>query len=239
MKNILRVEKIFIVVWTIFFVWSCTEPTEKLLVHDYAAYFPINESHVQYYEVTEINIDAPLEIYDTTVYYLKIVADSIYYKGDTLYGNYSRWKSPIGENNYVVQGREVRELKSPVGYYIEKRDNCRKIKARLPLRLTDKWNPNIYCISSTTTRLSEIKALDIPKQIEGLVYDSVVHVVNQYDSSLIHLDIQQEYYAVDFGMLYYEQTTIVSNSADLDFTLPIRERVVVGQMVEMRQIFPQ
>ena len=104
------------------------------------------------------------------------------------------------------------------------------------MRMSARWNPNIYCISSDSTELSEIKALDVPKMINGQLFDSVVHIINQYDSSLVHLDVKQEYYALGVGLIYSEETRIVSNSADLDFTKPIRERIVVGQMIEIRQI---
>ncbi|MDD2564156.1 MAG: hypothetical protein PHU27_08085 [Salinivirgaceae bacterium] len=231
----MRVLIIISVFVAILFV-SCTEKSEMLIVPDYSNYFPIAQGQVQFFEVREINIDAPLEIYDTTLYNLKIVADTVYSSGDTLLGFYSILKSPSGAEQWVPVGRVVREIQSPVGNYIETQNNCRKIKARLPMRNSAHWNPNIYCISSDSTDMSEIKALDVPRMFAGQGFDSVVHIVNQYDSSLIHLDVKQEYYAANFGLVYLEETKIVSNSSDLDFTKPIRERIVVGQMVEIRQL---
>jgi predicted acetyltransferase len=126
-----------------------------------------------------------------------------------------------------------RQISSPVGSYIEKFDNCRMVKSLLPVRNTTTWNPYVYCLTNDGILFSKVRKAHLPGTINEMYYDSVLHIVHKYDSSLIHLRVNQEIWAAGQGLVYSEVTDISSNTPNLDFTKPIRERIVTGTIYEM------
>ena len=213
-------------------ITACNNKTEQPNPPNHSTYFPFYRNEVQYFEVKEISIDAPLNIYDTTIYTLSIVTDSLFNSGDTTVGHYTLLK---GDSVKTPIGRLVRELSSPVGSYIENWNNCRVVKSLLPIKNGASWNSQIYCITSDSNEFSKIITAHTPSTIDSRFYDSTFKVVHSYDSSLIHLKANQEIWAAGYGLIYSEKVDIISNNPNLDFTIPIRQRIEMGTIFEMQR----
>jgi len=65
------------------------------------------------------------------------------------------------------------------------------------------------------------------------MFDSVLTVTQEADSSLIHKDYRIEQFARDTGLIYKEITTI--NSQEIEPGVPLEERITTGSI--FRQTF--
>lgn len=230
-----RITKLAITILTSI-ILSCNTSNEPPKSNNHSRYFPIQDKEEQNFEVLKITIDAPINLYDTVKYETKIITDTVFKTDDRTIGYYTIHKtsSPI-----TASERMVRELTYPIGRYIESYNNCRTIKSLLPVKEGTTWNSKIHCINSDNTPLSKVTKAHRPSTISGMYYDSTIQIVHLYDSSLIHLKVEQEIWATNHGLIYSEITDIVSNSPDIDFTVPIRQRVVKGTIYEVSRKISQ
>ena len=221
----------------ILLIWGCNR-SENIKLPDHSVFFPIEENRIQKFYIKSITIDRPMNYYDTLEYYISIEPDSIYINSNMLIGEYTVFRGNSIATTTMPDNRLIRELAAPAGMYVENIDNCRKVKCRLPVIAGNYWNPGIYCSESDTVPNSVIKNIKTLFTLNDKLFDSVVHIVNHYDSSLINLNIEQEFWAAHHGLIYKEITNISSNDAgDLDPTIPIRERIRIGTIVEIFQVF--
>lgn len=214
---------------------ACANEAVVPTLPDHTRYFPVQEGQSELYRVVDINIDAPVNIFDTTIYYVQAQADTvIFLTNGGLYAEYAVYQIDSLAQT-TVHSRFTRERHS-AGEYAETYDNCRRVKARLPLREGDSWNAMVYCSDSDSVMMSRVAALHRPAFVAEILYDSVVTVIHHYDSSLVHLRVSSESWAAGVGLVRREETQVLSNSANLDFTLPIRDRVVTGRMVTVERV---
>lgn len=230
---------LFLLLITCFFAINCKEQGGVSPIYDHSSYFPINAGKIQIFYVKAIRIDAGMEIYDTTEYYFSVIPDTVYDNSGVLTGEYTIFKGNQVSDITQPYGRMIRELTAPKGRYIEVIDNCREIKSRLPVEAGNYWNAHILCSTSGETGYSYINKAHAAYTLNLQKFDSVIHAVHVYDSSLIHLNVNQEVWAANKGMVYKEITDILSNSANMDPTLPIRKRITAGSIIEIFQIFEE
>jgi hypothetical protein len=224
------ISKIFVFCACFVLLAGCENKSDVPFPPNHSVYFPFFEGQVQRFAVRQITIDAPLNYFDTVEYDLLVIPDSILHSQTTTLGHYTLLKDAVTP---VPIGRLVREISFPVGSYTENYGKCRLVKCLLPIREAMTWNSRSYCVNSDSVALSTIGKAHVPRMINGVLYDSVLHIVHNYDSSLIHLKVQQEIWAAGFGLIYSEVTEISSNTPNLDFTKPIRERIVTGTIYEL------
>ncbi len=229
----LLINKIFIFLLCLTLLLGCKNNSEIPIPPDHSSYFPFDQT--QRFMVRQITIDAPLNYYDTVEYLMDIYVDSVFNSHDAKYGHYSMYKV---DEDMTPLGFLEREISAPVGSYIEKYDNCRMVKSLLPVRDNASWNPYVYCMTTDVSLYSKIRKAHLPGTVQEFLYDSILHIVHNYDSSLIQLKVNQEIWAAGHGLVYSEVTEISSNTSDLDFTKPIRERIVTGTIYEMTRIIP-
>jgi hypothetical protein len=193
---------------------------------DYS-YFPVDSGRWSEFKVKEINIDAPLNIYDTLEYYVRYQLSGIFIdnQGDTLIkvlryyrdNEADRWQ-PI--NTWLL------------GIYdnmaIEEEENIRYIKLRFPLTIGKQWNGNAYNRTDTLQLFNyEVKSLDEPFVLNDISCDSVLLISQKSESTAISKIDFYERYAKHIGLIQKQEIDIRSEVLD-DLSIPVENRVTQG-----------
>lgn len=198
---------------------------------NHAGYFPINRQ--QTFRIKTITIDAPLNLFDTIEYTYTISVDTVIQNNGETTGFYTIEYHNVNRPSE----RLVREIIFPVGAFTETYDNCKIIKCPLPIPQLQTWDSRIFCSENQKNQRSRVLKAHFPIQFENKTIDSALLISHKYDSSLIHLKSHSELYGIPYGLLYSEKIDILSNSPNLDFTIPIRERIEIGTITTIEQIF--
>lgn len=209
---------------TIISVSCVDEPQEQFNRNSDYNYFPLATGQYIDYEVTEIFIDKPSNIYDTTNYLIRKRIDIPFIEsnGDTA------WRVEILKSN-LNQAIEVSDIWSAKltdekAETIE--ENLRIVKIRFPLKLNKQWDGNLF--NSETPHYFTITGIHEPKTINNIQFDSVLTVTHDADSSIIHKKLSYEQYAFGIGLVYKEITDL--NSQEPEPGVPVEERVTTGSV---------
>lgn len=182
---------------------GCTEDNENYFASRDKDYYPLISGAFNVYSVTEINIDTPSEVFDTTEYQLKEMIGGTFIddEGKQAYlmlrykrnNNTQEWSiSDVWSVQYNNQRLFITE------------ENIRYVKMYLPLLLGKTWDGNTYNTMDET--VYEITGLDEAQTINNQAFDSCLTVTQEFDSSLIHKNIVYEQFARDTGLIYKEIT---------------------------------
>lgn len=194
-------------------------------------YFPLVSGNTLIYKITEINIDKPSEIFDTTIYYLKEIIDIplLDNENDTAYRieRYTRFSS---DDNWIIHSVWSAKITENTAEKVE--ENYRYVKIRFPVRTGYTWNGNIY--NECESQEYRVSSVNSYYQIGDFVFDSCLTVVHDSSSSLIHKDLDYEVYAYRIGLVYKEMTYL--NSQEVIFDVPIEERVTTGTIYKQELV---
>ncbi|HNQ67269.1 MAG TPA: hypothetical protein PKN32_02740 [Bacteroidales bacterium] len=215
---------IYILLIFTIFVLSCeNENNNNYSVFTGKEYFPLITGNSLIYKVTEITIDKPSEVYDTSIYYLKEITDIALLdnENDTAY-RIERYTKKTLNDNWIIHSVWSAKITENTAEKVE--ENYRYVKIRFPVKTGYSWNGNIFneC-ESQEYRTSSVNSF---YQIGDFAFDSCLTVVHDSSFSLIHKDLAYEVYAYRIGLIYKEQTYI--NSQEVVFEVPIEERITTG-----------
>ncbi|HNY44110.1 MAG TPA: hypothetical protein PKH15_05425 [Bacteroidales bacterium] len=188
-------------------------------------YFPLIEGNSIIYKVTEINIDKPSNVYDTSIYYLNEIVESPFIDNE----NDTAWRIERytrKDENYSWIINSVWSAKLTNKYAVKVEENQRKIKIRFPIKENLSWNGNL--LNNQKVQEYEILRFDHKFNIGSVQFDSCLTVMQDSSMSLIHKDLAYEIYAKNIGLVYKKEIYI--NSQEVTHNVPIEERITVGRI---------
>lgn len=210
-------------------LFGCSEDNEDYFVARDMGYYPVETGKYNQYEVTEINIDAPSEVYDTIHYQLKELIGGSYTdnEGQEAY-MFVRYKRQDTTKNWSLSDVWSLSVSNQKLFLTE--ENLKYVKIYFPVSTGKSWDGNAY--NTLEPQTYEITGLDRPETINNFYFDSVLTVTQEADSSLIHKDLLFEQYARDTGLIYKEITRI--NSQEIEPGVPVDERITTGSIYRQK-----
>ena len=97
------------------------------------------------------------------------------------------------------------------GYLNE--ENITYTKLIFPLSLNIFWNGNAF--NNLDYQEYSIESLNIPFQLNDLIFDSTVTVIQNYKSNLLEFENAKEIYATGIGLIFKEDVQLEINSGNL------------------------
>lgn len=202
------------------FLTSCKKENTTPETIDYS-YFPLKISQELEYKVTKIKIDAPVNVYDTQIYYLKERIDSFYFDetGNKIF-RIERYKRIDNLSNWEISDAWIAQIVNNQAHKVE--ENIRYVKMVFPLKLQLRWDGNAH--NTLVKQIYSVDKLHEPwKQ-----YDSTCLIVQQNKESLIDKYYQSERYAKNVGLV--EKVSINISQAYIIQGLPIEQRIKRGEI---------
>jgi hypothetical protein len=213
--------------WFILIVllFSCKEEVPEPVVTDYR-YFPLAAGNSWTYSVTRITIDKPLNLYDTSRYYLLEQIDSCYVDNTgELAWRVVRSVRTDTASAWIVSDVWVAQIAENKAFSVE--ENVRYFKLWFPVTENKTWNGNMY--NQLDVLNYEITSLGVPASVGSLLFDEVLTVTHRYDSSLISKDHIFEVYAYGVGLVRRDSISVDSQEQLSVYPpVPIENRVTRG-----------
>jgi hypothetical protein len=215
---------------------SCTkDPIDNPEVFTGKEYFPLKSNNYLIYKITQITIDKPSDLYDTSIYYIKEVVDVQFIdnEGDSAF-RIERYRSENLDNNWIINSVWASKLSGNTAEKVE--ENERIVKLRFPVTEDLSWNGNL--LNDLEEQEFWISSINQDYNLNTFVFDSCLTVFQDSSSSLIHKDLAYEIYAYRTGLVYKEMTYL--NSQEVIYGVPIENRITTGtiyiqELVEIGQ----
>ncbi|HOY39572.1 MAG: hypothetical protein KBB11_09595 [Bacteroidales bacterium] len=215
---------VFILISFSLFAASCDNTPEAEPAGLYGLqYFPLDTSKFILYDVVEITIDKPVNVYDTLHYQLMERYSEPYTdnSGNLAY-KMERWVRDDDLSNFTLSDVWVAQVSDQSAQTVE--ENVRFVKIRFPARPNRSWNGNVFNIYESQEYY--ITNIDKAAEINGFSFDSTLTVVQQLDSSLIHKNDCIEIYAKNIGLVFKQKINI--NSQEVIPNVDIDDRITTG-----------
>ena len=193
-------------------------------------YFPYSETSIWFDSIVSITIDMPSESFDTSIIVQKTMVDSIVDVELTTKIYCSRYILKSGTWQYF---KRFWFEKSPTKL-LRFEDNLIWFDLVFPIREGISWNYYGYNINSDTLLRNSIARCNYPGVVNGRMYDSLLEIYHQMDSTLIFKRTDASYYAANVGFLYRESVDIVSDDPSYDYTLPIEQRIKTATILRIK-----
>lgn len=189
---------------------SSCKPIDYDNINYYYNYFPLQINQEKEFLVT--NIVHSSFGRDTSSYFLKeIITDyNINIEGDTVYTLERYWKVD-SSLNYEIKDVWTSKKNLGAGYLNE--ENITYTKLIFPLSLNIYWNGNAF--NNLDYQEYSIESINIPFQLNDLIFDSTVTVIQNYKSNLLEFENAKEIYATGIGLIYKEDVQLEINSGNL------------------------
>ena len=189
---------------------SSCKPIDYDNINYYYNYFPLQINQEKEFLVT--NIVHSSFGRDTSSYFLKeIITDyNINIEGDTVYTLERYWKVD-SSLNYEIKDVWTSKKNLGAGYLNE--ENITYTKLIFPLSLNIFWNGNAF--NNLDYQEYSIESINIPFQLNDLIFDSTVTVIQNYKSNLLEFENAKEIYATGIGLIYKEDVQLEINSGNL------------------------
>ena len=173
-------------------------------------YYPLQINQVKEFFVTNIVHNSFGK--DTTTYFLKeIITDyNINMEGDTVYRVERYWKVD-SSLSYEIKDVWTSKKNLSAGYLNE--ENITYTKLIFPLSLNIYWNGNAF--NNLGYQEYSIESLNIPFQLNNVIFDSSLTVIQNYKSNLLEFVNSKEIYATGIGLIYKEDVQVEINSGNL------------------------
>ncbi len=173
-------------------------------------YYPLQINQVKEFFVTNIVHNSFGK--DTTTYFLKeIITDyNINMEGDTVYKVERYWKVD-SSLSYEIKDVWTSKKNLSAGYLNE--ENITYTKLIFPLSLNIYWNGNAF--NNLGYQEYSIESLNIPFQLNNVIFDSSLTVIQNYKSNLLEFENSKEIYATGIGLIYKEDVQVEINSGNL------------------------
>ena len=179
-------------------------------INYYYNYFPLQINQEKEFLVT--NIVHSSFGRDTSSYFLKeIITDyNINIEGDTVYTLERYWKV---DSSLSYEIKDVWTSKRNLGAGYLNEENITYTKLIFPLSLNIFWNGNAF--NNLDYQEYSIESINIPFQLNDLIFDSTVTVIQNYKSNLLEFENAKEIYATGIGLIYKEDVQLEINSGNL------------------------
>ncbi|MBH19198.1 MAG: hypothetical protein CL851_02115 [Crocinitomicaceae bacterium] len=189
---------------------SSCKPIDYDNINYYYNYFPLQINQEKEFLVT--NIVHSSFGRDTSSYFLKeIITDyNINIEGDTVYTLERYWKVD-SSLNYEIKDVWTSKRNLGAGYLNE--ENITYTKLIFPLSLNIFWNGNAF--NNLDYQEYSIESINIPFQLNDLIFDSAVTVIQNYKSNLLEFENAKEIYATGIGLIYKEDVQLEINSGNI------------------------
>ena len=189
---------------------SSCKPIDYDNINYYYNYFPLQINQEKEFLVT--NIVHSSFGRDTSSYFLKeIITDyNINIEGDTVYTLERYWKV---DSSLSYEIKDVWTSKRNLGAGYLNEENITYTKLIFPLSLNIFWNGNAF--NNLDYQEYSIESLNIPFQLNDLIFDSTVTVIQNYKSNLLEFENAKEIYATGIGLIYKEDVQLEINSGNL------------------------
>ncbi len=189
---------------------SSCKPIDYDNINYYYNYFPLQINQEKEFLVT--NIVHSSFGRDTSSYFLKeIITDyNINIEGDTVYTLERYWKV---DSSLSYEIKDVWTSKRNLGAGYLNEENITYTKLIFPLSLNIFWNGNAF--NNLDYQEYSIESLNIPFQLNNLIFDSTVTVIQNYKSNLLEFENAKEIYATGIGLIYKEDVQLEINSGNL------------------------
>lgn len=165
-------------------------------------YYPINEGHFVVYHVKDIFIDAAVNQFDTTEFYIKaMIGDTFMDNQNRITRRYERFYGPTMNGPWVLTDIWTTLINGNKAELIE--ENNRKIKLVFSPTKSQEWDANAYnTLGESDSYYSDIH---LPYSIGNLNFDSTVTVIEElYDPTspnLVEHKNKYEIYAKGVGLI--------------------------------------
>lgn len=222
----------------VFLFFVTTQACKKIVIlpeqktFDYS-YFPIKNGAWKIFQVTEINIDNPSNVFDTLEYFILHRYEEYYVdatKDSMLI--ISRFYRKNSEEKWKKINRWYAGIKENKAIQVE--ENIKYVKQNYPLELHKQWNGNVYNHSDTLNKfVYKIVALDTSTRVNNKNFDSVLIVNQRNFSSAVEKYFYQESYAKHIGLIKKQEINIYSERIE---SIPIEERISKGRIFTMKII---
>ncbi len=230
-------KKITYITLIIFFIFSCKKDDKISDIKniDYS-YYPLKTGNYIIYDVTEINIDKAIGIYDTTKYQLKEYVESKFTgsNGKTQY-RIERYKRKNDTIPWTIS--DVWAIYFLDNKLVKVEENIPIIKINFPVKKDKSWDGNkLNTLDSTLFTITDI---NIPDTVNSICFDSVLTVTISDNESLINKKLIYNKYAKNIGLIYKVNIDINSqpdNGNPIDITIPIEERITTGTIYKQKII---
>tara|TARA_X000000950_G_scaffold47597_1_gene55084 strand:+ start:2538 stop:3194 length:657 start_codon:yes stop_codon:yes gene_type:complete len=189
---------------------SSCKPIDYDNINYYYNYFPLQINQEKEFLVT--NIVHSSFGRDTSSYFLKeIITDyNINIEGDTVYTLERYWKV---DSSLSYEIKDVWTSKRNLGAGYLNEENITYTKLIFPLSLNIFWNGNAF--NNLDYQEYSIESINIPFQLNDLIFDSTVTVIQNYKSNLLEFENAKEIYATGIGLIYKEDVQLEINSGNL------------------------
>ncbi len=200
---------------------SCTRQEQTDWSNLYR-YFPVVKGHWVLYEVDSI---AYIKIQDTVIHYRYLVRETVADTYKDLSGNdWQRIDHEVFRDSatgWVVSQASAQKISRNTAEKIH--NNLRFIKLIFPFHKNTYWHGNSYINYADPYHcdffgdwLYQYKELFVKKEVNGVLFDSVVVVQQVADSGIVCKNLALEMYAPDIGLIhkYTERLTTQKNNPD-------------------------
>lgn len=197
-------------------------------------YFPLYKGLEWIDSIVQIHIDAPIGLNDTSRIVTKTIVDSVEAIAEFDTNFYcTTYKYDTASQSWDFQNRFwFNRTRTKL---IEHNDNISMLRLVYPLNIGTEWNPYVYTVNSDTALRNTVTSIDQPATLNSHSYDSTMTVLHQDDSTLIYVYRQKSIYVRNLGKVRYEQTSILSDDPNYDYTLPIEERIKIGNFTTLKR----
>ena len=194
----------------LFLIIICSCKPINYIDEDYhSKYFPIELNQEKEFLVTNINHSSFGK--DTVTYYLKEVISEKFLnlEGDSAYRIERFWKTD-SMDNYEIKDIWVANKSLNFAQLVE--ENIRFTKLIFPFDVNVVWDGNAF--NNQQSQEYRIESINIPYNVNGLIFDSSITVIQNYKSNLLEYENSKEIYVIGVGLVYKEDIEVLINSAD-------------------------
>jgi len=185
--------------------YSCSKPpVESPKTLNAEDYFPMDTGMYWIYDVLKIEIDAPIDKFDTTVFEIKMLIktfdeDLQHYE----YWRFSRADSTMPWENYDIVTVNADELTIQ---WVE--NNLRYVKLTQPIIENKNWDGNIYNILAPWNY--NYTDLESSFENEFLSINNTIKVNQRNQVNILQSERAWEIYGKDVGLVYkYEEVLVL------------------------------
>ena len=221
-------KKIVYIAFIVLTFLSCKKENQTINNSIDYSYFPLKVGNYIMYDVTEINIDKAISVYDTVTYQLKEYVESEFEgaNGKTQY----RLERYIRANDTIPwEIKDVWAIYFLNNKLVKVEENIPIIKINFPVEIDKSWDGNK--LNTQDSVLYTITNVDASDTVNSMSFDSVLTVTIYDEESLIDKKLVFNKYAKNIGLI--DKTIIDINSQPtngdpIDITVPIEERITTG-----------
>lgn len=218
----------FFLIFSIVISIFCSCKKENIVASDieFAAdkeFFPLKTNSTLIYKVTAITINKPSNFYDTSTYFLKerIDIQFIDNENDTAY-RIERSKRYTTDEKWQISDIWEAKLTNNTAEKVE--ENQRLIKMVFPIKKDFTWNINRK--NDLPAKNVTINSINDNYIFNNQQLDSCVNVRWNNSDSIINLQVKNEKYARNIGLVYKDSINVYSDEVIIG--VPILQRVTKG-----------